>query len=92
MMTTVTENEPDSTISGSIDSVFSAGRSMWVDSINKIKLLFKDHLTMLYLDFVKGVTNILSQGNVKVDKYTRQMTVDDQKWLIKGFYMEKHRF
>ena len=82
------ENEPDSTISASIDSTFSAGTSMWIDSINEIKPLFKDHSTVLYLDFVKDVeevTNILSQGNAKVGKYTGQMTVDDQKVADKRF-------
>ena len=82
------ENEPDSTISASIDSNFSASTSMWIDSINKIKLLFKDHSTMLYLDFVKDVekvTNILSQGNAKVGKHTGQMTIDDQKVADKRF-------
>ena len=82
------ENESDSTISAGIDSTFSAGTSMWVDSINKIKPLFEDHSTVLYLDFVKDaeeVTNILSQGNAKVGKYTGQMTVDDQKVADKRF-------
>lgn len=41
------ENEPDSTISAGTDSTFSAGASMWVDSINKIKPLFEDHSTVL---------------------------------------------
>ena len=56
--------------------------------INKIKPLFEDHSTVLYLDFVKDieeVTNILSQGNAKVGKYTGQMTVDDQKVADKRF-------
>ena len=41
---------------------------MWVDSINKIKSLFEDHSTVLYLDFVKDVevVDILNQGNIKV--------------------------
>ena len=38
--------------------------SMWADSINKIESLFKDHSTVLYLDFAKYVeeiTDILKQ-------------------------------
>ena len=82
------ENEPDSSIPADNAFTFSSGSSMWVDSINKIKPLFKDHSTVLYLDFVKDVeevTNILSQGHTKVGKYTGQMTVDDQKVADKGF-------
>ena len=69
------ENELDSSVSAGSGSTMSAGTSMWVDSINKIKPLFKDHSTVLYLDFVKDVeevTNVLSQGNAKVGKYTGQ--------------------
>ena len=81
------ENELDSSVSAGSGSTMSAGTSMWVDSINKIKPLFKDHSTVLYLDFVKDVeeVNVLSQGNAKVGKYTKQMTVDDQKVADKRF-------
>ena len=62
--------------------------SMWADSINKIELLFKDHSTVLYLDFAKDVeeiTDILRQKNVKAGRYTGQISVSDQKQADKMF-------
>ena len=55
---------------------------MWADSINKIESLFKDHSTVLYLDFakdVKEITDILKQKNIKAGRYTGQISVSDQK-------------
>ena len=56
--------------------------SIWADSINKIESLFKDHSTVLYLDFAKDVeeiTDILRQKNIKAGRYTGQISVSDQK-------------
>ncbi|MCY3928217.1 MAG: helicase-related protein [Acidobacteria bacterium] len=62
--------------------------SMWVDSINKIESLFKDHSTVLYLDFardVEEITDILRQKNIKAGRYTGQISVGDQKQADKMF-------
>lgn len=75
------ENEPDS-IPKSLLTL------MWFDSVNKIEPLFKDHSTILYLDFLRDVeeiTDILRQKDIKAGRYTGQMKPDEQKQADKMF-------
>ena len=62
--------------------------SMWADSINKIVSIFKDHSTVLYVDFAKDVeeiTDILKQKSIKAGRYTEQISVSHQKQADKMF-------
>ena len=62
--------------------------SLWEAAVHKLKPMMESQLTVVYLDFVKDVEEvieILRQGNFKVGKYTGQMTVEDRKQADRKF-------
>ena len=84
------DGEEDSDKENSANHDPTTSTSMWVDSINKIEPLFDDHSTALYLGFAKDVeeiTDILRQKGIKARRYTRQISVSDQKQVDKMFQL-----
>ena len=56
--------------------------SMWQNTVVKIKTHIEVHGSVIYLDFVKDIEEVLEllkQGGFKVGKYTGQMTVEDRR-------------
>ena len=77
----VNDPEVDNDSTSNYESSSSGLLSSWSRTVQTIEKSLNDPLTIIYLDFVRDVeqiVSILQTDKMKVAKYTGQMTLEDQ--------------